>query len=164
MAEVVKTGLLVGRELWELSDEEMVRAAAAFKTSVCLADPREEGLRAILNLGHTFAHALEAAGSYESPTHGEAVALGLRAALRLSIRHCGLEQDVLDEVERVLPVQAAQVDAAVAWRAMAYDKKARGGTPRLVLLKALGEPEYGVELPNDEVRRELRRLVTRREA
>ena len=61
MAEVVKTGLLAGEPLWELPDAELVRRCAAFKAAVCLRDPHERGERAILNLGHTFAHALEAA-------------------------------------------------------------------------------------------------------
>ena len=59
MAEVVKTGLLAGRELWTLDDEAMVRGCAAFKCAVVVSDPYEQGRRAILNLGHTFAHALE---------------------------------------------------------------------------------------------------------
>jgi shikimate kinase/3-dehydroquinate synthase len=159
MAEVVKTGLLAGRELWRLPDEEMVRACAAFKSAVCLADPREAGKRAILNLGHTFAHGLEAAGGYLSPTHGEAVALGLRAALRLSVVHLGLDPDVVREVDAVLPVEPARVDAEAAWTAMAHDKKARAGRLRLVLLRAPGEPVYGVELPDDEVRGALDELV-----
>ena len=92
MAEVVKTGLLAGAELWELPEPELVRRCAAFKAAVCLRDPRDEGDRAMLNLGHTFAHALEAASEYALP-HGEAVALGLTAALRLS--------DLPDDAARV---------------------------------------------------------------
>ena len=83
MAEVVKTGLLVGDSLWELPEPELVRRCAAFKTAICIRDPREHGERKALNLGHTFAHALEAASDYRL-RHGEAVALGLLAALRLS--------------------------------------------------------------------------------
>ena len=83
MAEVVKTGLLSGHPVWEL-EEELIRACAAFKAGVCLGDPFDTGRRAILNLGHTFAHALEAAAGYDGLTHGRAVALGLLAALRLS--------------------------------------------------------------------------------
>ena len=64
MAEVVKTGLLTSRPLWELEEEAMIRACAAFKAAVCLGDPFDRGRRAILNLGHTFAHALEAAAGY----------------------------------------------------------------------------------------------------
>jgi shikimate kinase / 3-dehydroquinate synthase len=151
MAEVVKTGLLAGRPLWELPDEEMVRATAAFKAAIVLSDPFEEGRRAILNLGHTFAHALETASGYEL-AHGDAVALGLLAALRLS----GQPTDVVEEVLRPEPVR---VDRDAAWAALARDKKARGGTPRLVLLRAPGEPEYGVELPEPEIRAALDELI-----
>src|SRR5206468_12581222 len=83
LAEVVKTGLLAGEPLWELERDEQVRRCAAFKAAVCLADPLDRGVRAQLNLGHTFAHALEAGSGYRLP-HGRAVALGLLAALRLS--------------------------------------------------------------------------------
>jgi shikimate kinase/3-dehydroquinate synthase len=159
MAEVVKTGLLAGRELWTLADEPLVRACAAFKAAICLSDPTEQGRRAVLNLGHTFAHALEAAGGYGAPTHGHAVALGLRAALRLSVRHLGLDSTVVDEVERVLPAEPARVDPDAAWRAMALDKKARAGRVRLVLLEAPGKPVFPVELPEGEVRRELALLA-----
>jgi shikimate kinase/3-dehydroquinate synthase len=159
MAEVVKTGLLAGREVWGLPDDEMVRACAAFKAGICLADPRETGKRAILNLGHTFAHGLETAGRYRSPTHGEALALGLRAALRLSIRHLGLDPGVLETVEAALPAEPARIDADAAWAAMAHDKKARAGKLRLVLLRAPGEPVYGVELPDEDIREALAELV-----
>jgi shikimate kinase/3-dehydroquinate synthase len=159
LAEVVKTGLLRGSRPWELGDEAMVRDCAAFKVAVCLTDPREAGRRAILNLGHTFAHGLEAAAGYERLSHGHAVALGLRASLALSERRLGLDPAVRDEVERLLPVEAAAVDAAAAWAAMALDKKARAGRLRLVLLEAPGKPVYGVELEPAEVRAELARIV-----
>jgi shikimate kinase/3-dehydroquinate synthase len=130
IAEVVKTGLLAGSPLWELPTEEMIRACAAFKAAVCLEDPFEEkGRREILNLGHTFGHALEAASDYEL-AHGEAVALGLTAALRLS----GLG------MAEVLDVHPVRVDRERAWNALQRDKKARDGKIRLVLLEKLGEP------------------------
>ena len=151
MAEVVKTGLLAGEPLWELPDDELVRRCAAFKAAICLRDPDERGERAILNLGHTFAHALEAAAGYEGVTHGRAVALGLLAALRLS----GRETTVVEEVLRPQPVR---VDRERAWQAMQRDKKARGGMPRFVLLGADG-PEHGVVVPEADVRRELDRLI-----
>lgn len=151
MAEVVKTGLLTGRALWELPEEEMVRACAAFKCGVVLSDPYERGRRAILNLGHTFAHALEAASGY-GLAHGDAVALGLLAALRLS----GQPTDVVEDVLRPQPVR---VDRETAWAALGRDKKGRAGRPRLVLLRAPGEPEWGVELPEQEVRAALDALI-----
>ncbi|HEU5404796.1 MAG TPA: bifunctional shikimate kinase/3-dehydroquinate synthase [Gaiellaceae bacterium] len=151
MAEVVKTGLLTGEALWELPDEDLVRRCAAFKAAVCLRDPHERGERAILNLGHTFAHGLEAAAGYEGLTHGRAVALGLLAALRLS----GRDTDVVEELLRPQP---ARVDRERAWEAMQRDKKARGGELRLVLLDDDG-PRTDVAVPEEDVRRELDRLI-----
>jgi 3-dehydroquinate synthetase/shikimate kinase len=152
LAEVVKTGLLAGEPLWERSRPELVRRCAAYKAGVCLRDPHEQGERAVLNLGHTFAHALETAGGYEGPSHGEAVALGLLAVLRLS----GLETGAVEEVLSPVP---ARVDRQAAWAALARDKKARGGKPRLVLLEAPGKPVTGVELPEDRVRAALDELI-----
>jgi shikimate kinase / 3-dehydroquinate synthase len=150
-AEVVKTGLLAGEELWELPLEQQVRKAAAFKTGVCLRDPYDRGERAQLNLGHTFAHALETAAGFELP-HGRAVALGLLAALRLS----GLETKT---VEKLLGPEPVRVDRERAWAALARDKKAVGGAPRLVLLDAPGKPRVGVEVPAADVRAALDELI-----
>jgi shikimate kinase / 3-dehydroquinate synthase len=148
LAEVVKTGLLAGRPLWELPEEEMIRACAAFKAAVCLADPYERtGRREILNLGHTFGHALEAASEYRL-SHGEAVALGLTAALRLS----GVE------VPYVLEPKPVRVDRERAWAALQRDKKARDGKIRLVLLEELGKPVVR-EVGPAEVRAALDELI-----
>jgi shikimate kinase/3-dehydroquinate synthase len=147
MAEVVKTGLLAGSELWSLPDEEMIRACAAFKSAVVLSDPYErEGRRAILNLGHTFAHALEAGSGYEL-RHGDAVALGLLAALRLSGRPT-------DVVEEVLAPEAVRVDRDRAWEALLRDKK---GALNLVLLGDDGG--YVTQVPEADVKRVLDELI-----
>lgn len=159
MAEVVKTGLLAGRELWREDDDAMIRGAAAFKAAVCLADPNERGRRAVLNLGHTFAHGIEAAGGYRGPSHGHAVALGLRAALVLSERRYGLDPAIREEVERILPAEPVRVDPEAAWRAMKLDKKGRRGRMRLVLLEEPGHPAFPVEVPEGEVRAALDALV-----
>ncbi|PWU16885.1 MAG: 3-dehydroquinate synthase [Candidatus Rokuibacteriota bacterium] len=153
LAEVVKTGLLAGESLWELPDPELVRRCAAFKIEVCLRDPEDRGERAMLNLGHTFAHALEAASDHVL-AHGEAVALGLTAALRLS----GLEQEAR-RVEELLRPTPARVDPERAWSALLRDKKRSGSEPRLVLLEAPGKPLLDVELPSREVRRALEALI-----
>jgi 3-dehydroquinate synthetase len=160
LAEVVKTGLLVGEPLWELPDGELVRRCALYKTAVCLRDPHDHGERNVLNLGHTFAHALEAAAGYETITHGHAVALGLRAALRLSVDHLGLDAAVAEGAERVLMPQPVQVDLDRAWAALARDKKVQAGRVKLVLLEAPGTPVRGVELPDEDVRRALASLVS----
>ena len=148
MSEIVKTGLLAGEPLWELPDDELVRRCAAFKSAVCLRDPQDRGERKMLNLGHTFAHALEAAAGYEGVTHGRAVALGLLAVLRLS----GRDTAVVEELLRPAPVR---VDRERAWQALLRDKK---GALRLVLLGDDG-PRWDVEVPADDVRRELDRLI-----
>jgi shikimate kinase / 3-dehydroquinate synthase len=153
LAEVVKTGLLAGEALWELERRDQVRRCAAFKAAVCLRDPRERGERAQLNLGHTFAHALEAAAGYALP-HGQAVALGLLAALRLS----GLEGEAA-MVSDVLRPAKVGVDREVAWTALARDKKSVGGSPRLVLLEAAGKPRWNVALPPEDVRAALDELI-----
>ena len=151
MAEVVKTGLLAGEPLWELPDEELVRRCAAFKAAICLRDPHDQAERKLLNLGHTFAHALEAAAGYEGVSHGQAVALGLLAALRLSGRDTS-------QVEEILHPKPVRVDRERAWEAMQRDKKAVGGELRLVLFGEQG-PEWDVRVPADDVRRELDRLI-----
>ena len=148
LSEVVKTGLLAGQPLWELPDDELVRRCAAFKAGVCLRDPHDHGERKMLNLGHTFAHALETAAGYAGLTHGRAVALGLLAALRLSGRDTG-------EVEEILRPAPVRVDRDRAWEALLRDKK---GALRLVLLGDDG-PEWDVEVPAEDVRRELGRLI-----
>jgi len=158
MAEIVKTGLLAGRELWELPGEELVRGCALYKVGVCLRDPRERGERAVLNLGHTFAHALEAGGDFGRPTHGEAVALGLLAALRLSVER-GLDPKWVRVVEEVLSPRPVFVERERAWKALNRDKKVAAGSPKFVLLDAFGKPVRGISLAKDEARAALDALI-----
>ena len=158
-AEVVKTGLLAGEPLWELPEPELVRRCAAVKAAYCIRDPLDRGPRAALNLGHTFAHALEAAGGYSELTHGRAVGLGLHAALRLSVEHAGLDLSALRTLEEALPLEPARVDRDRAWTALHRDKKVESGRVRLVLLEAPGRPLTGVEFPEDAVRAALDGLI-----
>jgi 3-dehydroquinate synthetase len=144
MAELVKTRLLASRNL-------DVRGAAAYKAGICLQDPHDHGPRRFLNLGHTFAHGLEAAADFDLP-HGEAVALGLLAALRLSGR------DTAD-VEHELAPAPARVDPERAWQALLRDKKRTGDAINLVLLGENGP--YVEARPAEDVRRELERLIAR---
>jgi shikimate kinase / 3-dehydroquinate synthase len=142
LAEHVKTELLAGRRLDG-------RGAAAYKAALCVRDPRDEGPRQWLNLGHTFAHALEAGADFDLP-HGEAVALGLLAALRLSGRDPAPVVDALDP-------QPVAADRERAWEALLRDKKRSGDQINLVLLGDGGpvvEPR-----PADEVRAALDSLI-----
>ena len=141
-AERIKTELLAGRDL-------DVRATAAYKSALCLRDPHDRGPRQWLNLGHTFAHALEAAADFDLP-HGEAVALGLLAALRLSGRDTA-------RVEEALDPQPVRVDRERAWAALQRDKKFTGGQFNLVLLDDDG-PVVEAR-PADEVRDALDSLI-----
>ena len=141
-AERIKTELLAGRPL-------DVRAAAAYKASLCLRDPHDRGDRQWLNLGHTFAHGLEAAADFDLP-HGEAVALGLLAALRLSGRDTAPVTEALDP-------QPVKVDRERAWEALQRDKKRTGDKINLVLLGDDG-PYVEARSP-DEVRAALDTLI-----
>jgi shikimate kinase / 3-dehydroquinate synthase len=149
MAEVVKTGLLAGREVWSLPEDEMIRACAAFKCAVVLSDPYEQDRRRILNLGHTFAHALETGSGY-TVRHGDAVALGLLGALRLS----GQPTDVVEEVLGPKPVRA---DPDAAWAALKRDKKGEGV---FVLLEAPGRPVI-TTVPDKDAREALDALIAK---
>jgi 3-dehydroquinate synthetase len=140
--ERLKTELLAGRPL-------DARGAAAYKAALCLHDPHDRGPRQWLNLGHTFGHALEAAADFGLP-HGEAVALGLVAAMRLSGRDPAPVVDALDP-------KPVEVDRERAWQALLRDKKRARGEIRLVLL---GERGPTVETRGeDEVRAALDSLI-----
>jgi shikimate kinase/3-dehydroquinate synthase len=142
LAEHVKTELLAGHAL-------DARGAAAYKAALCLRDPHDRGPRQWLNLGHTFAHALEAGAEFDLP-HGEAVALGLLAALRLSGRDTAPVVDALDP-------RPVAVDGERAWEALLRDKKRSGDAINVVLLGVDGpvvEPR-----PADEVRAALDSLI-----
>ena len=142
MAELVKTQLLAGHDL-------DVRGAAAYKAAICLRDPHDRGVRRFLNLGHTFAHALEAAADFDLP-HGEAVALGLLAALDLSGRDRA-------PIVAALDPKPVSVDPERAWQALLRDKKREGGEIMLVLL---GEDGPVVEAREaDVVRAALETLI-----
>jgi shikimate kinase/3-dehydroquinate synthase len=155
--EVLKTALIAGGDLWErvralesLDPEaldEVIFACARTKIDVVAADERDSGRRQVLNLGHTVGHAIETASGYERYRHGEAVGLGVLAALRLS----GAD-DLSAEVSELLgrhglPTTldpAVDTDAVLA--ALERDKKAGAAGVGFVLLERPGQPRTGVAL------------------
>jgi 3-dehydroquinate synthase len=174
LAEVIKAGLLgdpdlfalleqrgpgIGRDLDAL--EEAVARAVAFKARVVEADEREGGARAQLNLGHTLGHALEAASGYGTYTHGEAVALGIVFAVRLS-RELGLLGP--DQAERVVcliknwgfPLRVPGEAVEKILEALRFDKKSEGGMPRWVVLREIGAAEWGVKVATETIEALLR--------
>jgi 3-dehydroquinate synthase len=170
-AEVAKYALLGGGALLERTErlarrplvsgrisQELVGTCIRRKLIVVEADEREEtGARAVLNLGHTIGHAVEAATEFSRYSHGEAVALGLRAALRLSQELCGLPADeaargqaLLDELG--LPDRADAVSGDEICAQTRRDKKAGSDGVGYVLLEALGRPRFGVAVPAELMR------------
>jgi shikimate kinase/3-dehydroquinate synthase len=153
-AELLKTALIAGGDLWEWvrtgadpTDPRLITACALTKLRIVARDERDAGLRQVLNLGHTVGHAIEAATGYAAYRHGEAVALGILAALRLS------EQDDLRsqvaELFRThgLPTRLERADPDAVVMATARDKKRRGtGEVPFVLLDAPGRPRPGAEV------------------
>jgi len=164
--EVLKTALIAGGEQWErvlagegAHDERTILACARTKLAVVAEDERDAGRRQVLNLGHTVGHAIEAATGYARYRHGEAVGLGLLAALRLS----GLD-DLRGRVRELLlaqglPVELEGVSVDAVVEASARDKKRLGPHVPFVLLRAPGEVRIGCEVPTEEVRGTVAELV-----
>ncbi|HWT22035.1 MAG TPA: 3-dehydroquinate synthase family protein, partial [Solirubrobacteraceae bacterium] len=165
-AEVVKTALVAGGALWErvragdaAVDRDLVLACARTKLRVVAEDERDAGRRQVLNLGHTVGHAIETATAYARYRHGEAVGLGLLAALTLS----GLP-DLRAEVAALLDRRGLPtaldpaVDAHAVLAATERDKKRRGGRVRFVLVEAPGRVLTGGAVGRDELASALEEL------
>jgi shikimate kinase / 3-dehydroquinate synthase len=157
-AEVVKTALIAGGDLWSRvrsgaqPDDEVIWRCLRTKLTVVAGDERDAGRRQVLNLGHTVAHAIEAATGYARYRHGEAVAIGLLCALRLSGRDV-LRREVAALLERHgLPVRFEGADVETVLRFLARDKKRRGDEVPFVLVEAPGNVSPGHAVPEREVR------------
>jgi shikimate kinase/3-dehydroquinate synthase len=167
-AEVVKTALIAGGTLWELvrggaepDDPEVITACAHTKLRIVARDERDDGVRQTLNLGHTVAHAIETVTGYANYRHGEAVALGLLAALRLSGSD-DLRAEVATLLEaRGLPTKLFSVDPDDVVMATARDKKRMGeGAVPFVLLPAPGEATLGSPVAPRELIAAVRELAS----
>ena len=166
-AEVVKTALIAGGVLWERvrqntdpTDPALIAACALAKLRIVAHDERDAGIRQVLNLGHTVGHAIETVTGYASYRHGEAVALGLLAALRLSE-----QPELRDEVAhllqtRGLPTHLEHADPDAVVMATARDKKRLGeGSVPFVLLDAPGAPRTGCAVAPKELIAAVRELA-----
>jgi shikimate kinase / 3-dehydroquinate synthase len=166
-AEVLKTALIAGGGLWQAvragvdpTTPEIVLACARAKLRIVAEDERDSGARQVLNLGHTVGHAIETVTGYARYRHGEAVALGLLAALRLSG-----QPDLRDEVaglltEHDLPTTLKGVDPDAVVMATARDKKRLGNGPvPFVLLDAPGAARPGCPVQPRELIAAVRELV-----
>ena len=158
LAEVIKYGLindasffgwlethmdqLTGRDDSLIS--QAILRSCEIKAEVVAEDEKESGIRAILNLGHTFGHAIETAMGYGNWLHGEAVAAGMVMATELSLKHGWIESDVLDRCRKLIKLAnlpttpPAEISEQQYMDIMAIDKKVDQGKIRFVLLKSLG--------------------------
>ena len=161
LGEIIKYGLLWDREFFAWQETHMpdllardrdclttvIHRSCQIKAEMVSADETESGVRALLNLGHTFGHAIEAGLGFGTWLHGEAVAAGLCLAADLSARLGRIDTDDVLRVEKLvqstgLPSRApAELSTDRMLELMAVDKKIRGGKLRLVLLNAIGEAE-----------------------
>ncbi len=157
LAEVIKYGFVWDPQLLDWLEANMacltgrdpaalthaIERSCAIKAAVVTRDERENDLRAILNFGHTFGHAIEAATHYDTYLHGEAVGLGMLMAADLSHRIGLIDAAAAERVRNILaraglPTEPPRIGAARALELMQMDKKVLAGTVRLVLLEQLG--------------------------
>ncbi|MCE5181701.1 MAG: 3-dehydroquinate synthase [Betaproteobacteria bacterium] len=171
LAEVIKYGLIRDLPFFEWLERNMaklrvrdqeavayaIKRSCESKAEVVIADERESGVRALLNLGHTFGHAIEAGMGYGNWLHGEGVAAGTMLAAKLS-QHLGWlnEQDVARIralfVSAGLPVDAPDLGVDTYLDLMAIDKKVEGGRMRFVLLKAIGSAVVTADVAESALR------------
>ena len=158
LAEVIKYGLIVDREFFDWLESNAVallardtaalthaiKRSCEIKAEIVGRDEREQGERALLNLGHTFGHAIESATNYTTWLHGEAVGAGMLLAADMSARLGWVTPADVARVERILgtfglPVDVRSLAADTLAEKMKIDKKVAAGRIRLVLLKAIGK-------------------------
>ena len=164
-AEVVKTALIAGGRLWAVvrrggaPDDDVIRRCIQTKLAIVAEDERDAGRRQVLNLGHTVAHAIEAATGYARYRHGEAVGLGLLSALRLSER-LQLHDEVKGLLEaQGLPTRLEGVDPAEVEALLVRDKKRTAEHVPFVLVEAPGAVSHGNELDPRSVRAAIEALA-----
>ena len=151
-AEVLKTALIAGGALWERIaadepiDERTIYECVRCKLAIVAADEHDDGRRQVLNLGHTVGHALETVTGYARYRHGEAVGLGLLAALELSGQGALRAQVAELLVRHGLPTHSEGVDATAVIDASRRDKKRLGSEVPFVLLDAPGAVRHGVSV------------------
>ena len=166
LAEVVKAGLIDDRELFERLELDgpeplawSIARAVAVKQRVVEEDPYEHGRRAVLNLGHTFGHAIETISGY-GLRHGECVAIGMVAAARLGAR-LGMTPTSLEDRLRALltrldlPTAASGLDPDAVYAAMFVDKKKAGGKLRFIVARDVGDVVVVSDAPEIAVREAL---------
>ena len=168
LSEVLKHSLLEGGTFFEfmkninrkdLKNPEtistFIRESVSFKSKIVSLDPKENGIRAVLNLGHTTGHAIESLLNYKKLSHGEAVGIGLITALHLSINKFNLDRITLSDTIKImknlkLPFKINLENKQLIHH-MKHDKKNYNGKIFFILLENLGNPKYGIEVTEEEI-------------
>jgi 3-dehydroquinate synthase len=164
IAEVIKYGAIVDRDFFEWLEDSMegllardpgalataIKVSCATKAAVVAEDELEAGRRALLNFGHTFGHAIESTVGYGEWLHGEAVAVGMLMASKLS----GLDSDQHARLRNLidaagLPTEPPKIGAASMRDAMQGDKKVLAGKLRFVLLRQIGDAFVSADVSDD---------------
>lgn len=166
LAEVVKHGIIGAPDLFVQLEEHgptsmthMLADAVRVKVRIVEEDPFEQGRRALLNLGHTFGHAIELVSNFQV-RHGEGVALGLVASANMAVELGRCSQELAERITNLvdrlgLPIQWSGLDADAVHAAMAHDKKRSGKTVRFIIPQALGDVTIIDDPGRDVVRRAL---------
>jgi 3-dehydroquinate synthase len=153
--------LLAGEPTSLLS--QVLRDSVAVKAGVVAEDEYETGLRMTLNYGHTYGHALEAAGNYQTLLHGEAVAIGMhgvaKLALRLGLCDAGFVEQQRRLIERYGLPLSVKVDKAKALAALKLDKKVESGSTRWIMPRGIGVVEIRNDIPSDLVQAVLDEII-----
>jgi 3-dehydroquinate synthase len=174
LAEVIKYGLICDEALFGWLEQNMdallahdaaalshvIRRSCEIKAEIVGRDEREQGDRALLNLGHTFGHALESTTGYTRWLHGEAVGAGLLMAATMSRESGLLSAAYVERLQRLLvrtglPTEARDLRADTVLEHMRIDKKVKSGRIRLVLLRSIGASFVTAEYPDAALRRTL---------
>lgn len=175
LAEIIKYGVIADADLFGFLEDQadavlrlepeamkhLIRRSCQIKAQVVASDETETGLRAILNYGHTFGHAVETHTAYQRFTHGEAVAIGMVAAARLA---CNMDLLRPDAVQRILhlieryglPTAIPATDPGMLMSLMETDKKAESGAIRFVLPTRIGEVTLTRDVPREQIRRAIK--------
>lgn len=173
LAEMLKYGFISDANLLNTNLEnyqDYILRCGEIKRGIVARDPTEKGLRKVLNFGHTIGHAIESHCLTTSHPllHGEAVALGMAAALWLSVKQCGLDKKVLKNYEKQLhtllseaEINLTDADEEYILSYLALDKKNKGEQPQFVLLEAVGKPVWDVEVDAEEVRSALAYIINK---
>jgi 3-dehydroquinate synthase len=171
LSEMLKYGFVTDANLLNVNLEnyqQHIVRCGEIKRVIVAKDPTEKGLRKILNFGHTLGHAIEShcLTTAHPLLHGEAVALGMEAALWLSIKQCGLDEQVLKDYEKKLPMLLSETDITLSEADiepvlgyLAYDKKNKGEKPQFVLLEAVEKPVWDVDVEEEWVKAALHYII-----